>query len=263
MLHALLMAGAFCAALAGGAASRSPGASGAGTGGSLEDTNWSLTGITAGGASTPIASAGAINLDFVAGEAGGSTGCNQYSAPYAVTGATVTFGPVIATRMACDESGAALETAYLAALSVSSGFEASGKTLTLTDAAGAPLLTFGAAPMPSVEGTWAVTRFDDGSTLATLSSDSALTLAFRSDGRTQGYGGCNQFSGPYGVSGNEIAIGPLLSTLQTCGEIVDVQEQAYLAALQQAITWSISSDSLELRDSEGALLVEADRVATR
>ena len=71
-----------------------------------------------------------------------------------------------------------------------------------------------------------------------------------------GNGGCNAYSGPYWVSGTNIAIGPLAANQMMCGEagVMD-QEQQLLAALQSAATYKLDGSRLELRRADGALAV--------
>jgi heat shock protein HslJ len=258
-MRAVPVALAMVAALAGSTAAQSPAVSGTATADGLDGTNWSLASLTVGGTAMPLVPGAGATLAFVGGAAGGSTGCNRFSAPYTADAATLTLGTIMATRTACDDTSMAFEAAYLTALSTVASYTSVGSTLTLMDGTGATVLAFGAAPMPTVEGSWIVTGFSDGSATITPSTGSGLTVTFTSDGRTEGHGGCNGFGGPYGLSEDQISIGPLMSTMKSCGETLDNQEQDYLGALQQAITWAVTSGTLELRDSTGALLVSAGR----
>jgi heat shock protein HslJ len=224
----------------------------------LDGTAWSLAAIKGAG-SVPMAIEDGATLVFVGDVAGGMAGCNQYATTYDADGSSLGLGPVMVSRNACDEAQMALESAYLSALSSVAGYTLAGETLALTDATGAGVLGFYAAPMPSLLGTWLVTRFGDDGTTTAPSVGTSLTLAFSADGRIGGDGGCNRFAGPYGLSEDQVVIGPLLSTTRTCGEVVDSQEQRYLEVLQQAVTWAIASDSLELRGYDGTLLVQASR----
>jgi heat shock protein HslJ len=255
ILRALLSSGTLVAALAGGAQAQSPAASSVGPTGSLDNTNWSLTSISA----SSVASDAGVMLDFVAGAAGGFSGCNHFAVTYTATPTSLAFGPITVTRIVCDDDRMAVEMSFLTALSTVSGYTAAGDTLTLIDATGAAVLTFGGSPMPSVQGSWAVTSFFDGSAATTPTAGSDLTVAFLPDGRVRGNGGCNEFGGPYAVSGNEIAIGPLMSTTTTCGGDIDARELGYLSALEQAAIWAIESGRLELRDFSDTILVGADR----
>lgn len=74
------------------------------------------------------------------GRAGGFGGCNRWSAPYAMGDDSLTFGPAVATKMACSE-GMELETAFFGMLAATRSYQASDSTLTLL-AGGTPLATF-------------------------------------------------------------------------------------------------------------------------
>jgi heat shock protein HslJ len=257
ILHALLATSILATVLTGSAAGQSPAASGTATAGALDGTSWSLGSITAAGTTTPIAGGAGATLDFVGDDAGGSTGCNHFSVAYTADGTSLTFSPVTTTRTPCDDAGMALESSYLSAFPTVATYAMTGEALTLMDATGSAVLTFGGAPMPTVEGTWVVTGFNHGSTTVTPSADTLLTVAFSPDGRAHGNGGCNDFVGPFGVSGTDISIGPLMSTTKSCGAALDAQEQQYITALQQGFTWTITSGTLELRDYDNTLWVRA------
>jgi len=75
------------------------------------------------------------------GTLAGSTGVNQYSAPYTATGSQMTIGPEItSTKMAGDELLMAQEARYLDALSNTASFKIGEYQLTLLDASGAELV---------------------------------------------------------------------------------------------------------------------------
>ena len=74
-----------------------------------------------------------------------------------------------------------------------------------------------------------------------------LTLSFGTDGQVSGYGGCNQFSGPYTQSGASLRFGPLVSTRRACVEPgLNEQETAYFAALESTTRYSIEGGQLLL-----------------
>jgi putative lipoprotein len=77
------------------------------------------------------------------GRAAGFGGCNRWSAAYALSGDSLTFGPPVATKMACSE-GMALETAFFAMLPGVRRYEATDTALTLL-AGDAPVARFRAA----------------------------------------------------------------------------------------------------------------------
>jgi heat shock protein HslJ len=261
--RAMLCAGMLAATLAGSATAQSPAASVTEATAGLDGTNWALTSIAVEGTMASGVRGGGATLEFVGDQAGGSAGCDQFLATYAVDAAMLTFGPVLTTRMACDEETLASATSFLTLLATVASFSETAGNLTLMDATGTPVLTFASAPMPSLEGSWRVTGFHDGSATVTPSADSILTVAFQPSGRVQGDGGCNTFGGPFGVSGAEISVGPLMSTMRSCGDALDAQEQRYMTALQQAFTWSIDSGTLELRDYDGIPQVTAEHASSR
>ena len=85
----------------------------AGANASLEGTKWALTGFIetkpVEGMTTPLLAVSTlladseITLTLDGGTARGSAGCNSYSAGYSTDGASLTFGPMAVTEMACLE----------------------------------------------------------------------------------------------------------------------------------------------------------------
>jgi heat shock protein HslJ len=78
----------------------------------LAGTSWTLADLDG---TTPAGAA--PTLEFREdGTAGGMSGCNSYNGSYTVDGNTITFGPLISTKMACEQPLMTMESAYLAAL---------------------------------------------------------------------------------------------------------------------------------------------------
>ena len=73
---------------------------------SFEGTNWRVAAID--GQATP--STGDYGLQFSNGRASGRFGCNHLGGTYAVSANVMTFGTVIATRMACSDPAMSFET---------------------------------------------------------------------------------------------------------------------------------------------------------
>ncbi len=57
------------------------------------------------------------------------------------------------------------------------------------------------------------------------------TLEFGVDGQLSGFAGCNQFSGPYAISGADLTLGSLATTKMACIRPGSVVESTYLEAL--------------------------------
>lgn len=106
----------------------------------LEGTDWTLTRVgTAAVSAAP--GARAPNLRLAERRAGGFAGCNRFGGAYELTGASLRFGQMVATRMAC-MNGGELEQSYLDALTAVRAWQITGNRLTLVSAAGTALLDF-------------------------------------------------------------------------------------------------------------------------
>jgi heat shock protein HslJ len=161
--------------------------------------------------------------------------------------------------MACPDAQMAFESVYLGALPTVASYSITGDTLELLDGAGTAALTYTAAPATTATalvGTWTVTGINNGAeAVVSVPEEPALTVTFGADGSVVGFGGCNQFGGPY-ISGTDtIGIGPLNSTMMACGDPLDTTEQQLTQALEASTVWSVRGDQLELRDDSGALQV--------
>lgn len=102
----------------------------------LEGGTWQLDSFIEGDVASHYSDV-TVTARFEAGQITGSAGCNSYFADYTLAGERLTFGPVGATRMACEDNRMAVETRYLAALDSAESYTISGHTLTLNYAGGA------------------------------------------------------------------------------------------------------------------------------
>ena len=72
------------------------------------------------------------------GMVNGNTGCNMFNATYALSGSTISFGPIATTRRAClSDDASQQEHLFLAALSATTAYELAGDRLTFRDSSGA------------------------------------------------------------------------------------------------------------------------------
>lgn len=220
--------------------------------GGLAGTTWAVTSV----AGTPGSGA---TLVFTEDLVGGFAGCNHFRGTYQAADGTLTVGPLATTLKLCDEAVNTFEQSYLAALGSAAGYTLGEGTLTITDAAGAEALAFEAQSPASLEGTWQITGYlvGSGETAAVTSPivDTTAVLTFGPDGIVSGTAGCNQFSGGYGIEGNDITIGPLMSTMMACEDALMEQEAAVMRALEGAATWSVSGETAELRSEEDTIQV--------
>jgi heat shock protein HslJ len=191
------------------------------------------------------------------GKISGSAGCNQYFGTYTVSGNSITFpSPMGSTMMMCAQTVMEQETAYLNALSEAKTYSVKADQLTLFSADKTSLAVFQAQSQDLAGTTWEAIGYNNGKQAVTsVLIGTTLTADFGPDGTLSGKSGCNTYNGTYKVNGNQITIGPLASTRMACSDPEGVmdQEMQYLAALQNASTYKIEGNALELRTSDGAL----------
>jgi heat shock protein HslJ len=238
--------------------------SGEGSGGTLDDTSWTLTSYAAGDSTVDVPDGVFVDAIFegAATRVSGSAGCNRYNTDYNVDGNILTFGVIATTSMACVGPASEVETAYLANLAASKTFTATSDALTIYDSSNAAILTYAVAEPTSLVGTtWHATGINNGNQgVESVVTGSDPTAIFADDGTVSGDAGCNQYNGPAVVDGDSITIGPLASTLRACAEdAVTTQEANFLAALQNATTYEAVAGHLELRDDSGALQVSFEQ----
>jgi heat shock protein HslJ len=107
--------------------------------------SWMVTGYNTGtqAVTSPVAGHEPTAV-FADGRVSGSTGCSDYDGPYAVDGVEVTIGPLAAHPPArCDDGVMAQEAAFLAAFARATVVIASGRSVTLKDAAGTTQVVLG------------------------------------------------------------------------------------------------------------------------
>lgn len=89
----------------------------------------------------------------------------------------------------------------------------------------------------------------------------SVSLEF-GNGQLSGFAGCNSYNASYSSTRaagntNNISVGPLTATGALCPEDIMAQEQAYLAALQTANSYTINGSSLTLTTTSGPLVYNA------
>jgi copper homeostasis protein (lipoprotein) len=71
--------------------------------------------------------------------------------------------------------------------------------------------------------------------------------------RIAGFGGCNRFTGTYQQKGDRLTLGKMAMTFMACPEEMET-ERDFIRILEQASSWKILGDQLELFDSGGGFL---------
>lgn len=225
------------------------------SGADLAGTTWMLTEL--GDEALPEG----VTVTAVFGEDGslsGSAGCNNYNTSYEADGQNLTVSPqIMTTMMMCPDPAMQVEQGYVEALVNVASFEMSADTLVLSDASGAPLLTF-AAQSQSLAGTsWTVVSYNNGNqAVVSVLDGTELTASFEDDGSVGGSAGCNTYFGPVTTDGDQISIGPLAMTSMMCeNEAVMEQEMQFLMALESAATYQVEGSQLRMRTADDAMAV--------
>jgi heat shock protein HslJ len=255
---ALVLVGVLAAC--GSASSDSGATTSAADGLPLEDTSWGLVSFADGdGQTVEVPDGVTATALFSDGSVSGSGGCNRFSGPYELDGDALSVGPVASTLMACIGPQSEVEQAYFLALDATAAFRTDASSLTLLDEAGDALLTFGVVEPVSLTGTeWTAMGINTGTdAVSSVVAGATVTATFGEDGTVSGSAGCNTYTGEYTAQQGAIEIGPLASTTKACEPAeVMTQEAAFLTAMQNATTYAIDGETLELRDGSGALQVD-------
>ncbi len=223
----------------------------------LEGNEWQLAQIDQDGTLTAVPGDVVPTMTLAGDEISGFGGCNSYFGSYETTDGSLTFGPLASSRMACPEPAGTLEAAYLASFGLVAGYTLVDTTLILVDDTGAALLVYTLPEAPIVQGAWIVVSYADATgTQVGVGGESRLTAVFLPDGTVAGSTGCNRFAGTYAATDGTLQIGPLVSTLASCGdELLDAQAAAYLEALSSSTAAALVADGLQLSNAEGAVTV--------
>jgi len=107
----------------------------------LEGKSWILTQMLTAGGQTQIVDVG-VSASFDGTAISGDSGCNSYHASYEASGNEISFGPIAGTQMACPEAESSTEARYLQLLQGVATFETSGRSMSMSDADGTPVLQF-------------------------------------------------------------------------------------------------------------------------
>ena len=227
----------------------------------LANTNWKLVSVEAFGANNAPVGGVEITLNFGADNTvNGSAGCNNYSGGYQLNGDQLTIGPLISTMKACDNAVMGQEFFYLTTLQKPAQVTQADNRLALKFDGGKVVFNYEkvntAAPATGLPGTqWDLRYLVDGArqSKSSLLANTQITLIFGADGQLSGNSGCNQYNGSYQVNGNQITVGPLVSTMMACPQETMQQESTYLIALQSATSFDQSAQQLIITHPAGQL----------
>jgi heat shock protein HslJ len=227
----------------------------------LANTNWKLISVDAFGTSNAPVGGVEITLNFSGNNTvNGSSGCNNYSGPYQLNGDQLTMGPLVSTMKACSNAIMGQESFYLASLQKPAQVTQADNHLTLKFDGGKIVYNYEkvntAAPATGLPGTkWDLRYLVDSAkqSKSSLLANTQITLIFDAADHLSGNDGCNQYNGSYQVNGNQITIGPLVTTMMACAPEVMQQESTYMIALQSATSFEQSAQQLIITHPAGRL----------
>jgi heat shock protein HslJ len=239
----------------------------------LESTPWKLASLlSARGGAFPSLPGTEITALFQGGKMTGKAGCNNYSAPYKVSGNSLKITtPAATTRMACPQPTMAQETAYLAALGSVTNYRIDGDKLELRNAAGNLVTTY-TAPMPAAAAPivpapakpvtptvapapaapaakaqltntlWTWVRFVSPVEAIDVPNPDKYTVVFQTNGQVNITADCNKVGGTYKTVGSRIQIQLGPSTMAACppGSMAD----PFLAGLSGAALYFMDDGNL-------------------
>jgi heat shock protein HslJ len=152
----------------------------------------------------------------------------------------------------------AQEQAVTGALGKVASFTLDGETLRLLDADGEPVLVLTQLQGKPLAGTeWRLTAVNNGKGAVTSLVEGTEILLRLGDGGELAGKACNMYRGGYSVEGERFVLeGPIAATKMACvgPEGTSEQEAAYFAALERVASYTISGDTLTLKDADGSTL---------
>jgi heat shock protein HslJ len=223
----------------------------------LAGTKWVLSSYVANDEDVDAAAVAALDFGADDSTVNGTTGCNNFGGTYTQDGSklTIALGPM--TRVACaDDATTAQEQAIVDGLPRVVSFTETGQ-LALLDDKGAAVLIYD-ANAAGLEGTsWNATGVNNGSGgVQSTALTATISAAFAPAGALSGFAGCNQYNAGYATSGSDgLTISNVVTTRKACADDAMTLESQYTAALAKVTTYSISGNTLTLRDADGAAQV--------
>ncbi|MFL5733283.1 MAG: META domain-containing protein [Chloroflexia bacterium] len=216
-----------------------------------------------------------ITIKFEAdGNLSGSGGCNDYFGSYIVSGQNMTISNNLgSTQKACAGPVMANEQLYFRLLLTVNAYVLNQGKLDLVYADGHNAMTFtagaarggqgGKAALPAevVQTEWILRYFNSSLKADTDVAGVGLSIKFEADGTLSGFSGCNNYSGSYTVSGQQLTIGKdLITTRMACTAALSTLESRYLRLLPTVKSYSATASRLQLvYGDNGAAMVYIPR----
>ncbi len=212
----------------------------------IEGIQWYLQEV-AGSQISPMANNKQPHIMLNSGrkQATGFSGCNNFFGSYELDGASLKFGPVGSTRMACPDLEMSLETEVFKALEHTRTWKIQGgELLFLSD--NDVLVRFSREKIQGLFGPvwqWVQTLYNDDRKVVP-ENPANYTVQFKEDGKLSVKGDCNQKGGVYSVSPGEktISIEITHSTMAFCPE--GSLEDEFVKGFSAAVIYSFKDGDL-------------------
>ena len=225
----------------------------------LLGTGWVLTSLTNPDGEFPIPPASAPVINFSEdGSMTGNGGCNQLSSEFTSGDGAISIGEIASTMMFCDGL-MELEAGFTTGLDVVTRYEISGDRLQLSDDSLTTVLTFFAADVELAQTQWRLYVLNGEEIPENINVTLTLSPeAENREGSVFGSAGCNRYSGTYSLDGDRLTINILAVTAMMCDASMET-EDAFLAALQDELTFQIQYNRLILTSENNTLLFLGER----
>jgi heat shock protein HslJ len=187
--------------------------------------------------------------------------CNQAQARFEIEDhrLRIELGPM--TLMACGETS--LGDRFMANLNGANSFFFRDGNLYIELKFDSGTMKFSPQDVGLIGTHWRVTGYNNGrGGLVGVQEGPQLHLTFAKEGTLDGSAGCNHFSAPFNISGDQITLGPVMTTRKFCQDPPGIMEQesAFLSALPKASRFERTGDRLELRMVDDALVATLNQL---
>lgn len=190
--------------------------------------------------------------------------CNQGTGRYTQNGSQLSVEPGASTLIACPPGSQ--DQTFLRDLRNVATYVFDGENLALNlKVDGGNMIFQLQGPAALSGGTWRVVSVNNGQGgVVSVLPDVELNATFGDDGSISGNAGCNGYRGQYTLTGDQIALTSIVSTQRAClATPLNVQERAFLDALNASSAYVLVGDRLTLRDAAGATQMILTRPAVQ
>lgn len=233
---------------------------------SLQNTTWTLTGISNGEAVVQMAIDPTIFMMIDGNSVGGNAGCNSFGGDVSFDNSQLTFDALFATEMYCAEEEAnQREAEFLTALPKVSSYIIIRQQLTLFNDTGDMIATFSEQqPAGLADQLWVLQQyFVGGDAAVPAPTDTLIYFEITPDNMIAGNSGCNLFNGAAEITADMINLSPLTTTRRACPNEIGQIETAVLNFLTTAQTFEQHDQNLLLFDENQLLLAQFTQAETQ